>query len=200
VEVKGITNLPKEINSLQVTKYLVPRMRQWNRSDVRGLSVINQQRGLPGLDRENVNTFQQDVLDNATDQGFGLMTTLDLFRLVRNKRRWEWPDEVVAPLLYRDGRVAPLPTHYVRVGVIDGFFEKVGVVTISVTEPGFAVGEEIAFVLPTDYEQQRVASIHSDGEAVQRAQPGQRVGVKTHVTKTQARTGVVVYLVAEPDS
>lgn len=195
VEVKGITNLPRETNSLQVTKYLVPRMRQWARNDVRGLSIINQQRGLPALDRDNINTFQQDVLDNATDQGFGLLTALDMFRLLRNKRRWGWPDEVVAPLLYGDGRIAPIPTHYARVGVVDGFFEKAGVLTLTVTDRGFEVGEELAFALPMDYEQQLVESIQFDDAAVQRAEPGQRVGVKTHLTKAQARKGVEVYCV-----
>lgn len=196
VEVKGLSNLPREIHPLQVTKYLIPRMRQWDRRDVRGLAVINQQRGLPALDRENVQTFQQDILDNAEEQGFGLITTLDLFRLVRNKRRWDWPAATVVPLLYADGRIHPIPTHYEPVGVVDGFFEKVGVVAITVTGAEFSVGDELAFRLPIDYEQQVVESIRMNDNVVDTARRGDRVGVKTLLTKEQARNGVEVYRVA----
>lgn len=194
VEVKGITNLPRENNALQVVKYLVPRMRSWDRRDIRGLSVINQQRGLPALDRENVNTFQQDVLDNAADQGFGLVTTIDLFRLVRNKRRWGWPDATVAPLLYSNGRIQPVPTHYELIGAVDGFFEKAGVVTITATA-AFAIGEVLAYRLPIDYVQERVGSIRLDDADVQIVEPGQRVGLKTSLNRGQASNGVLVYRV-----
>jgi hypothetical protein len=197
VEVKGINGLPKEANSLQVTKYLIPRMREWDRRDVRGLSVINQQRGLPPLLRDNEHTFQQDVLDNAEEQGFGLLTTIDLFRLCRNKRRWAWPVEVVVPLLYQDGRIPSIPLHYEKVGVVDGYFEKAGVVAISVTDAGFAVGDRLAFGLPIDYHEQLVDSVHHDDQAVQRAAAGARVGVKTTLLKDQARNGVVVYRVRD---
>lgn len=192
-EVKGISNLPREGSSLQVWKYLTPRMRQWDRHDIRGLAIVNHQRALPPLDRENTHTFQQDVLDNADAQGFGLLTTLDLFRLVRNKQRLDWPDETVVPLLYENGRIRAIPRHYERVGMVTGFFEKASVVTIQVTESGFSVGDELAFVLPIDYVQERVESIHLDDVAVDSAGVGEVVGVKTALTKAQARKGVEVY-------
>lgn len=193
VEVKGIHGLPKENNALQVTKYLHPRMREWGRTDIRGLAVINQQRGLPALERENVQTFQDDVLVNAQEQEFGLITTIDLFRLARNKRLWEWPDETVAPLLYGNGRILPIPRHYDKVGVIDGYFEQPGVVIITVTDAPVAVGDKLAFVLPIDYEEQMVDSIHLDDGSVQEAAVGSRVGIKTSLTKAQARSGVEVF-------
>lgn len=53
VETKGIAGLPSEEDALQVTKYLRPRMIEWDRTDVRGLAIINHQRNLPALDREH---------------------------------------------------------------------------------------------------------------------------------------------------
>lgn len=49
VEVKGINGMPKEADSLQVAKYLTPRMREWGRTDIRGLAIVNHQRHLPAL-------------------------------------------------------------------------------------------------------------------------------------------------------
>lgn len=195
VEIKGITHLPRETNSLQVTKYLVPRMREWNRADVRGLAVINQQRGLPPLDRENEHTFQADVLTNAEHQGFGLLTTFDLFRLVRNTQRLGWSTDDVDPLLFQNGRILPIPLHYEHVGGIDEFFENAAVVGIRVTENGFSIGDQLAYALPVDYEEQSVSSIELDNIAVNTARPGDYVGVKTPLMKAQARKGVQVYRV-----
>jgi hypothetical protein len=197
VEVKGLTTLPKEADSLQVAKYLVPRIKQWERTDIRGLFVVNQQRSLPALDRVNDNAFQEDVLDNAAQQDLGLLTTVDLFRLVRNKRLWGWPPEAVAPLLYSNGRIAPIPLHYELVGAIDGYFERLGVVTVTVTASGFHVGDDLAFILPIDYEQQSVGSMQVDGKDVARAEAGQRVAIRTHLSKAQARNGVQVFRVGK---
>jgi hypothetical protein len=195
IEVKGIVNLPKEANALQVTKYLVPRMKEWERVDVRGLAIINQQRGLPALDRDNVNTFQEDVVANSEHHEFGLLTTIDLFRLVRNKRRWGWANTDVAPLMYQNGRIHPIPLHYEHVGTVDNFFERPGVVAIQVTGSGFAVGDRLAFILPIDYMEEVAESIHLDDAAVARAEPGTHIGVKTGLSKAQARNGVAVYRV-----
>src|SRR5712691_5551911 len=58
VEVKGISGMPREASALQVTKYLIPRMREWHRTDIHGLAIINHQKHLPALDREHAHVFQ----------------------------------------------------------------------------------------------------------------------------------------------
>jgi hypothetical protein len=198
VEVKGLTGVPKEADTLQVAKYLVPRMQAWERTDVRGLSVVNHQRGLPPLERNNEHTFQDDVLENAEHQSFGVMTTFDLFRLVVSKRRLGWADSTVVPLLYRNGRVGVVPEHYEFVGVVDGFYEKAEAVVIAVTDAGFAVGDRLAFELPIYFEEVGVPSIQLQSVAADAASAGQRVGVNTTLTKEQARNGVRVYRVGTP--
>ncbi len=196
VEVKGLSALPKEEDSLAVTKYVAPRMREWKHTDVRGLAVINHQRALPPLQRENKHTFQDDVLENAQHQGFGLLTTFELYRLVINKRRLGWADSAVMPLLYENGRINIVPTHYQFVGEVDGFFEDISVVTIGVSGVEFAVADRLAFELPINFAEMQVPSIQIDRVDVERAGPGQRVAVKTTLTKAQARTGVRVYRAA----
>ena len=193
VEVKGIASLPKESESLQVQKYIAPRMREWKRTDIRGLSVINHQRAIPPLERQNEHVFQPDVIENAKHHGLALLTAFDLYRLVVNKRRLGWTDDSVVPLLYRDGRVEVVPAHYEEVGVVDGFFEKAEVVAITATGPGFSVGNRLAFKLPIDFVEEEVSSIHFDDNPVETAAAGQRVGVKTALRKSQARNGARVF-------
>ena len=62
VEIKGLAGMPKEANSLQVAKYLAPRMREWRCHDLRGLSIVNHQRNLPALERDHEHVFQADVV------------------------------------------------------------------------------------------------------------------------------------------
>lgn len=50
-------------------------MREWNRTNIHGLTIINHQRNLPALDREHTRIFQNDVLTNADEQDFTLLTT-----------------------------------------------------------------------------------------------------------------------------
>jgi len=103
VEVKGITGMPSEEEAMQVAKYLRPRMKEWNTTDIHGLAVINHQRNLPALDREHERVFQDDVLVNAQDQDFTLLTTWDLYRLARSAITHHWSRSDVEELSSRRG-------------------------------------------------------------------------------------------------
>ncbi len=108
---------------LQVAKYLIPRMREWDRCDIHGLAIVNRQRNLPGLDREHEHVFQADVLSNAEQQGFGLLTTWDPFRLVRGFIIHRWYHDDIARLFVTSGRIRPVPAHYEFIGV-DGYWPQ----------------------------------------------------------------------------
>ncbi|MGD0048916.1 MAG: hypothetical protein ABSE42_18085, partial [Bryobacteraceae bacterium] len=192
VEVKGIAGMPTEHDAIQVGKYLAPRMKEWGRTDVGGVSIINHQRNVPGLDR-SLSPFTDVVLTNAIDQQFGLMTTWDLFRLVRNFLQLGWKPDDVQPLFYRHGRMEAVPVHYEYVGLIEKYFEKVGVVGIRVVEAAVQQGDRIAYELPIDYIEQEVESLQAERRAVATAAAGVLAGVKTNLTKEQARTGVRVF-------
>jgi hypothetical protein len=138
VEVKGISGLPPEHEALQVGKYIAPRMKEWNRTDVAGISLANHERNKPGLDR-NQSPFTGDVIACAVDQGLGLLTTWDLFRLVRNLLRLGWKAEHVQALFYAPGRIDAIPANYEFTGEVEHYWERAGVVgiRISAARPAF---------------------------------------------------------------
>ena len=80
--------------------------------------MVNHQRNLPALDREHEKVFTQQQLDDATDDGTGLTTTWDLFRLVRGMMRWGWPASAVQDVLYGKGRLPSVPSHYPAAGTV----------------------------------------------------------------------------------
>jgi len=197
VEVKGISQLPKDSAVLQVWKYIAPRMREWDRTDIRGLSIINHQRYIPALQRENAAPFREDLLTNAEEHQFGLLTTWDLFRLVRSYTKNGWKPEYVKPLFYQNGRIEPVPRHYEFVGNIEHFWPKAAAVGVRVEAVPLSRGDRIAFELPVEFEEQVIESLQTDREPVERVARGQLAGIATHLTKEQTRKGVRVFRVRD---
>jgi hypothetical protein len=195
VEVKGIGGLPREAGSLQVTKYLAPRMKELQRFDIQGLSIINHQRNVPGLDRNHRETFQRDVLTNAEDNGFGVMTTWDLFRLIRNALRLGWPMEHVQEILYSTGRIEPVPGHYEYLGTVSDYWEKAGAIAIDLSGGSLSVGDRVSYELPVDFVEEVVTSLQVDGEARDAVETGTVAGLATGFGLTIARKGTRVFRV-----
>ncbi len=193
IEIKGISGLPKDSEALQVWKYIAPRMREWNRIDIQGLSIINHQRNIPALERENEKPFRDDILINAEEQKFGLLTTWDLFRLTRSFLKNGWKHEYVRDLFYQPNRIDPIPKHYIHIGRIEKFWEKIGVIGIRIENSTIKIGDTIAFELPVEYEEQQVESLQVDNIPVEQAGIGNLAGIKTHLTKEQVKKGIQVF-------
>jgi hypothetical protein len=194
VEVKGIAGLPAEADVVQVWKYLAPRMRELGRMDVTGISIINHQRHLPGLDRDT-SPFQADIVTNALDHQLGLMTTWDLYKLLRNFCQLNWRPDDVKPLFYKSGRIKPIPLHYELIGIIEHFWHKMGVVGIPISDSAIQVGDRLAFELPIEFVEEDVESLEVDRKPVAEVHPGSLAGVKTGLTRSQARKGTRVFRV-----
>ncbi len=152
---------------------------------------------MPALDREHEHVFQDDVVANAEQQGFGLLTTWDLFRLVRGYQRNGWRPEDVKNLFYLPGRIDPVPSHYELVGTVEAFWERPGALALAVSGLPIRVGDLIAYELPVDFVEERVTSLQLEDEEVQEAPLGSLVGVKTTLGKAQARKHVQVFRVRE---
>jgi len=78
VEVKGIAGRPKDDDCIQIVKVRTRRMKQLNRTDIDALFLVNHQRLLPPLSRENP-PFQPQQMIDASDDFRGLATTWQLF-------------------------------------------------------------------------------------------------------------------------
>lgn len=196
VEVKGIGGLPTEADALQVDRYVVPRAEEWGHPEVRGLTVMNHQRGKPALERERRHVFQDGVIANANARRFGLLTTWELFRLTRNHLRLGWAHDQVADLFYAPGVIQPVPSHYRPVGTIGRFFGRAGALTVDLTAP-IARGDTLAYELPIDFAEERVTSLQLGGAAVDSGRPGQEIGLATRLAREQARRGVRVFRVVK---
>ena len=193
VEIKGIAGTPKEASALQVAKYLIPRMREWGRTDLCGLAIVNHQRNLPALEREHEHVFQTDVISNAEQQKFGLLTTWDLFRLARGFILHGWRHEDIADLFTSPGRIHPIPSHYEYVGLVDEYWPGASALGLRLESGILHVGDRVAYEQPVDFIEEGITSLQVDNQSVEEVEAGSYVGIKTSLTKQQARKGTKVY-------
>ncbi|WP_437724283.1 hypothetical protein [Sorangium sp. So ce861] len=193
VEVKGLNKRVPDAESLQAWKYVAPRMRELKRVDIQALAIINHERGVPPLSRDNDNVFRQEIVDNAEEHEFGLMTAWDLFWIVKNMQANGWLSEWVKPIFYRSGRISRLPEHYEPLGVVERFLNKKGVVSVRVDADDLRNGDRIAFVQPTGAREQQIESMQVDRQQRTQVTKGELVGVKIDASEEEIKVGAQVF-------
>lgn len=195
LEIKGIGGNPRENDALAVQKYLARRMREWDRTDVTGVFMVNHQRNRPPLDRDR-DCFQRDVVATAEKDGnLGLMTTWDLFRLRQSAERNGWGSDLVHPILNRPGRISPVPPAYMQLGEVDEYWPQAGAFSI-IPSSDIRVGDHILLETPTLLVEQRVGTLQRDKEALQHAEAGTVTAIGWHSDVTP-RHGMAVFLLKQ---
>jgi len=183
VEVKGIAGLPSDTDSLQVSKYLFPRTKELNRKDIQGLSIINHQRGVPPLSRENDSLFHEDILTNANEMGFGLLTTWDLYKLIRSFNKNNWTHENIKDIFYLLGRISPVPNHYQHLGIVEEVWKEAEAIGVKIENGHIQKNCKLAFEFPNEFEEQEVTSLQLEGENQDKIDSGKIAGIKVSQIK-----------------
>lgn len=197
IEVKGLASLPRESDTIQVDKYVSRRMKEWNRTDVRGVSIINHQRNLPALERDNKNVFTEQQIEDAKNRDITILTTWDLFLLIKGMLKWGWDPKAIQQLFYQSGRMPRIPTIYHRIGKIVKYWETPGVVGVQISENILHKGKGIGYVVPEGYLEENVLSLQVENQDVEVVVPGQLAGIKTIYSQKLLRRGTVVCTVGK---
>jgi hypothetical protein len=190
IDVKGIIGGPEDTEATQSEKHALMRAAEFD-GKVKPLTIINHQRNIPPHDR-NPNPYRQEIINNALQTGLGLMTTWDLFRLARNKRQLGWRDDYVKAVLYRPGRIEPIPAHYSEIGcMVKVWRDAFGIV------PGrqLSIGEIIAIETNNSFVESPIDSLQIDGKSVPEAPVGSNCGIACPDASGRYREGMRVFLV-----
>lgn len=192
VEVKGISGKPHDEDAMAVEKYIAPRMRELGRTDIIGLSIINHQKSLPALDREEA--FRELIIENAEKRKFGLMTSWTLYKIARNFRSNNWTHSNIRSLFYQSGEIDHIPTHYDFVAKVTKTFPEKQVVGIF-NEIELSIGDTLAYELRLDFVEQEIISLQIDDESVDFAPAKSKLGIQTQLTKEQIKQITRIYRV-----
>ncbi len=194
VDIKGVGGHPSDPEALQANKNALIYVREQGRTDVRGLTIINHQRHLPPLDRDNAMPFRKEILDNAMQTDLGLLTGWDLFRLVRRFLRNCWTPDQVKPLFYKTGRILPIPTHYEPVGFVKRVWKPA--FSVLIEQAGIRVGDRIAIEFSVDFPELQVTSLQLKDANVDEAKVGDEIGISRPEDLEMLRPGLPVYRIA----
>ena len=139
------------------------------------------------------------ILDSATEQHLGLMTTFDLYCLVRSFLKNNWKHENIKELFIQSGHISIVPLHYQYVGVIENYWEKVGAVGIRVEENAIKRGDKISFELPIEFEEMNVDSLQVENTPAEIAEVSMLAGIKTNLSKEILKKGIRVFRIITPE-
>jgi hypothetical protein len=195
VEVKGLCGFPGEDDTLQVTKYIARRRKEIKDKDIQGISIINHQRNLPPLDRDERNVFTPAQIKDAKSFDFTILTTWDLFRLIRGMMRWGWDPRSIQRLFSIGGRMPCIPTIYEPIGKVSHYYDDIEVVTIEISNIGLIRGQRIGYVTESEFLEEDILSMQINRENIEKAESGQEIGLKTIYSKKQLHKNTLVCVV-----
>lgn len=197
IEVKGLAGMPTESDTVQVIKYIPRRMKEWSRTDVDGVVVVNHQKSLPPANRNHEHVFTPQQIEDATNHDVLLVTTWELFKLARGQLQYNWPTEALLPLFYSKGRIAHVPCHWTEAGEVVHYYDEINVVSILLVTP-LRKGCRVGFALKTGFVEMDVKELHVNKQSVPIANAGDRVGIKVSLVRKELPGRTRCYLVA-PD-
>ena len=193
IDIKGVGGKASDDDLMQANKHAMINMKELKKTTIQGLSIINQQRHLPPLKRDNNEPFRKEILDFAEETGLGLMTTFDLYRLVLNKQKHSWPTKCVKPLLYEKQRIKITPTHYQYIGTVSKVFSEF--FGMHILQNSIKIGDRLAIEGDIYFEEIEVNSLQVNNSDVQSATVGDPAGFKWPMTAMKLKPGMRVYAV-----
>lgn len=190
-DIKGISGLPKDEDILQSTKHAIMRMKEWNNTRLRSLSIINHQKTIAPHIRNNTSPFRKEILDVVDEYELSLITTWDLFSMVISASINSWPRGVLVNNFYRNGRVSIIPSHYIYIGKIAHVWTGRFGLVLEGTE--IKLGDTLALEHANIFNEHVIHSMQIKSTDVNSAHIGDQVAIMFTPSIGDLREGILVY-------
>ena len=192
VEVKGLSSPPQESDVLQVVKYVRRRMKEWKITDISGVFVVNHQKNIPPLERNNISVFTEQQIKDAIANDILLITTWDLHLIIKAMMKWGWSFDNIKENFYTKGRFNIIPSHYKEIGQIQNYYNEINVISVKLLDT-IDVNDRIGFFTHSGFLEEEVSSLQINTNPVESAEVDSIVGIKTCYSKSQLKKGMIVY-------
>ncbi len=193
LEVKGPSTLTKDEYIMQLVKYISRRRKEWNRFNVNGILIINHQRNIPPIKRDNNEVFKEQQIKDANFHDIGLMTTWNLFILIKGMIDYNWDPKVVRDLFYEKGKISDVPSNYKVIGKIFTYISNKNIIGIDITGRKLYKGQTIGYLLDNKFLEEKITSLQIENDEVEEANKGSKAGIKTVYDKSELKVGLTVY-------
>ncbi len=176
IECKGIGGTSKDSECSQVSKIKHRRCKERNKFDVYALYIVNHQRYLPPLNRENPPFTKHQIQDAKHDER-GLVTTWQLFNLYTDIENEIITKEEARSLLLEYGLVEFKPQNLVFIDEPKELFRDGEVCIVNIENIDISIGETLYVEKNNKYEKVIIEEIKLDGKTVKDANTGE-LGLK----------------------
>lgn len=178
IEVKGLHGTSKDEECSQVNKFVTRRMKEKGMTNVQGLYIVNHQRHLPPLDRQNP-PFSEIQIQDAINDERGLLTTWQLFNLYFSVENGAISKEEARKAILRVGLITFKPSDVIPLGQPKQILREGTVLTLD-DIPKIVVGDMLLIKRGERYLSANIESIRVDDETVPEAE-NCGVGIKIDV-------------------
>lgn len=190
IEVKGIHTTSKDSDCSQIYKIKNRRAKERGKFDVYALYIVNHQRSLPPLERENP-PFSKNQIEDAKNDERGLLTTWQLFNLYFDIQKGLLSKEEARKCFIKYGLVEFRPENLVLVDEVNEVLSKKQVIILNLNNTEIKVGDILYVELKGKIiDKVNIQSIELNDKNIESANNGE-VGVK--IDKT-IKKGSKVYL------
>ncbi len=197
IEVKGISTTPSDEDWLAVEKYIAPRMKEYKRTDIEGLSIINFQKQFPPLERDNKNAIRDVILDNAENNDTGLMSSWDLFKIARSYIQNSWKHEYIQNIFYQNGKINCVPNHYEIIGKIEKIWKENSSIGVILSGVALSKNDRLAFDLENEFVECNIESLQVNDFPIEAAKMGESVGIKINLKLEKLKKGTSVFKIKD---
>lgn len=195
VEIKGLGGFPDESDIAQLVKFMIRRMREWYPRDIKGCFIVNHQRHIPPLERNNETVFTREQNDDSINNEITLFSSWQIYKLLKGMQKWGWDQRKVQEIFYQRGWFLGVPPFYEVIGKITNYYTQLNVVGVEITNGKLKVGDRIGYITQLEYLEEDIKSMQVDGKDVVEAELGQGVGIKTEYSKDSLKDAKQLYLV-----
>lgn len=175
IEVKGITGTSKDEDCNQISKIKYRRAKERNSFDVYALYIVNHQKHLPPLERENP-PFKPEQIGDAKNEERGLLTTWQLFNLYFSIEAGGIKKDEARTSLIKSGLVDFKPHGCEELGKPKNVLKDGYVVLFDVETP-ISISDSLIILRDERYYKVKILSLKSNDQSIQKIESGS-IGIK----------------------
>jgi len=195
IECKGIGGTSTDSDCSQISKIKHRRCREREKFDVFALYIVNHQRFLPPLKRQNP-PFTPNQLQDAIDDERGLLSTWQLYNLYFEIENGVLTKEEARASLFDFGLIEFKPKDIIFIYEPTEFFGNGQICVIQLESIILSVNEELYIENNGKYEKVKILGIQDNGNTLSEASKGEiglklnkKIGKKTKLWKKAITKG-----------
>ena len=190
IEIKGIGGTSKDSECSQISKIRNRRQKERQKFDVYALYIVNHQRYLPPINRQNPPFLQEQISDAEEDER-GLLTTWELFKTFNYINNGLLTKQNVKKSLLKYGLIEPIRDNLRHIGKAAEIYKDGKVVIINLNNIKFSIGDTLIINKDNQYFKVKIVNIQLNDTNVKEADNGE-VGLELN-KKISRNSGLYIY-------